>query len=197
MMQFDRLRDMTALPADRLETAFQHEDVIAVLPVSEPGSGEATVLVATPRKLGIATLRRLAGRGRWITRWAPWDAVRFDSGPKRANGPATQSEAPVTVGGKEFRAVLGGSTGTVALRDFGRSARRRRRALVGRELAQSTLSTTGPGHSLRSSRSRVAGQDHIQHPGPESITGSLRRGPFTSRKDGPVPAGPDGVVHPR
>ena len=138
MMQFDGLRDLTALPADRLETAFQREDVIAVLPVSEPGSGEATVLVATPRKLGIATLRRLAGRGRWITRWAPWDAVRFDGGPKRANGPDVQSEAPVTVGGKEFRAVLGGSTGAVALRDFGRSARRRRRALVGRELAQST-----------------------------------------------------------
>ena len=130
-MQFDRLRDLTALPADRLETAFQREDVIAVLPVSRPGSGEATVLVATPGKLGIATLRRFAGRRRWITRWAPWDAVRLDSRPGRADGPAEESQAPVTVGGNDFRSVLGGDAGRVALRDFGRSARQRRRALVG------------------------------------------------------------------
>lgn len=130
-MQFERLRDLTALPADRLETAFQHEHVIAVLPVSEPGSGEATVLVATPRKLGIATLRRLAGRSRWITRWAPWGAVRLDSRATAGSKSSVGSETPVSVGGKRFRSVLGGNTGRAALRDFARSARLRRAKLVG------------------------------------------------------------------
>lgn len=130
-MQFDRLRGMTALPADRLESAFRDEDVLSVLPVSEPGSGVATVLVATPRKLGVATLRRLAGRSRWITRWAPWDAVRVSGHPARADGPGGSNGAAVMIGTRGFRAVLGGTSGRGALRDFVRSARQRRRALGG------------------------------------------------------------------
>lgn len=137
-MQFDGLRDLTTLPADRLETAFEHEDVMAVLPVSEPGSGLATVLVATPRKLGIATLRRMAGTSRWVTRWAPWDAVRLDGRMDPVRGRARQMKAAVIVGGKSFRSVLGGRLGKAALRDFGRSVQRRRRASTDRGLAPKT-----------------------------------------------------------
>lgn len=136
-MRFDRLRDVTALPAERLETAFEHEDVRAVLPVSEPGSGEATVLVATPRKLGIATLRRLAGRSRWITRWAPWDAVQLRGRRAGAAGTTQRRTPPVSVGGRRFRSVLPGDVGKLAWRDFGRYVRQRRRTLRGRESARS------------------------------------------------------------
>lgn len=129
-MQFERLRNLTTLPAERLEMAFEHEHVITVLPVSETGSGEATVLVATPRKLGIATLRRLAGRSRWITRWAPWDAVRLIGRGASATDSNERGKARVSVDGKRFRSVLGGDVGRAALRDFARSTRRRHARLL-------------------------------------------------------------------
>ena len=135
-MRFDSLRDLTSLPVERLDSAFRREQVTAILPVSEPGSGLATVLVATPRKLGLATLRQLAGDDRWMTRWAPWDAVRLpddcaDSGSRRR-----RLQPAVSIDGRSFRPVLGGQPGRVALSDFCRSVQRRRQALARRELAK-------------------------------------------------------------
>jgi hypothetical protein len=127
-VRFDGLRDQTTLPADRLEAAFQHEDVMAVLPVQEPGSSTPTVLVATPRKLGVASLRRLAGTRRWVTRWAPWGAVRLDIGPQSTSRRGKRARSVVTIAGKRFRSMLPGPRGTAAAREFGRSLRRRQRA---------------------------------------------------------------------
>ena len=77
MMRLEDLRDLTTLPSDRLGLDFRAERVLTVLPVSEPNTGQATILVATPTKLGVATLGRPASGSRWVTRWAPWDAVRL------------------------------------------------------------------------------------------------------------------------
>lgn len=136
-MRFDRLRHLTSLPVERLDSAFQREHVTAILPVSEPGSGLATILVATPRKLGVATLRRPAGKGRWITRWAPWDAVRLPDDFTDHGSRLRRLQPAISVDGRSFRPVLGGRLGKVALSDFHRSVLRRRQAYAPRELAGS------------------------------------------------------------
>ena len=130
-MRFEGLRRLSSLPAERLEAALQREHVSAVLPVSELGSGRATVLAATPGKLAIATLRRVAGHDRWIVRWAPWDAVRMPAEPGRPGAPGRV----IDIGGRSFRLVLGARTGRVAARDFRRCLRGRRRSLASREVA--------------------------------------------------------------
>lgn len=134
-MQFDELRDQTTLPADRLQAAFQREEVMAVLPVCEPGSDTPTVLVATPRKLSIASLRRLAGTRRWVVRWAPWGAVRMEAATDPGSSRGQRSRT-LLIGGRRFRSVLRGRRGAAALRAFRRSLRDRRRASSGRSLPQ-------------------------------------------------------------
>lgn len=132
-MRLDGLRHLTSLPAERLEAALQREHVSAVLPVSEVGSGRATVLAATPRKLAVATLRRIAGHDRWIIRWAPWDAVRMPEEVGRYGAPGRRG---VDIDGRSFGLVLGGRAGRVALHDFRRSLQSRRQALARREVAR-------------------------------------------------------------
>ncbi len=132
-MRFDGLRHLCSLPAQRLEAALERERVSAVLPVSEVGSGRATVLVATPRKLAIATLRRIAGHDRWVIRWAPWDALRLH---EEARSGALGRRA-IDIGGRSFVLVLGGRPGRAAVRDFRRHLRRRRQVLARREVAAS------------------------------------------------------------
>jgi hypothetical protein len=126
-MDVHALRHLSSLPAERLELALQRECVGALLPVSEVGSGRPTVLAATPRKLAIATLRRIGGRPRWIVRWAPWDAVRTPGNvvPSRAG-----ERRVIDVGGRRFGLVLDGRPGRVALHEFRRYLRGRRRALA-------------------------------------------------------------------
>ncbi len=130
--------DLTSLPVERLDSAFRREQVAAILPVSELGSGLATILVATPRKLGVATLRRLAGHDHWITRWAPWDAVRLPDDSSDPVARLRHLQPDISVDGRSFRPVLGGQLGTVALSDFRRSVQGRRHALAPRELAGTT-----------------------------------------------------------
>jgi len=132
-MRFDGLRHLCSLPAQRLEAALERERVSAVLPVSEVGSGRATVLVATPRKLAIATLRRIAGHDRWVIRWAPWDALRLRE-EGRSGGSRRRT---IDIGGRSFELVLGGRSGRAAMREFRGHLRRRRQALARRELAGS------------------------------------------------------------
>jgi hypothetical protein len=134
-MRFDGLRLLSSLPAERLEAALQREHVSAVLPVSELGSGRATVLAATPGKLAIATLRRIAGRDRWVVRWAPWDAVRMLEG---VGGSGAAGPRVVDIGGRTFGLVLGARVGRVAVRDFRRCLQGRRRSLARREVAGAT-----------------------------------------------------------
>ena len=136
-MRFDRIRGHTSLPLERLDSAFRREHVAAILPVSEPGSGLATILVATPRKLGVATLRQLAGHDRWMTRWAPWDAVRLPDDLADTGARLRRLQPAISVDGRSFRPVLGGQPGRVALSDFRRSVQGRRRALAPRKLARS------------------------------------------------------------
>ena len=131
-MRYEGLRHLTSLPAERLEAALRREHVTSVLPVSEVGSGRASVLAATPRKLAIATLRRMAGHHRWVVRWAPWDAVRL---PEELP-PASPGQPVLDVGGRRFLLVLGGPAGRVALHDFRRSLRSGRRVLAPREVAR-------------------------------------------------------------
>ncbi len=132
-MRFDGLRHLSSLPTERLEAALQGEHVSAVLPVSEVGSGRATVLAATPRKLAISTLRQIAGRDRWVVSWAPWAAVRMpeEVGPSGALG-----RRVIDIGGRRFGLVLGGRTGRVALRDFRGSLHARRLTLARSEAAR-------------------------------------------------------------
>lgn len=130
-MRFDELRDLTTLPSERLASAFRGERVLSVLPVSGSVSGEATILVATPTKLGVATLAR--DRSRWVTRWAPWDAVGIRvpcvMGAGRRRRSRDRLRTAVRVGGRTFPSVLHGAPGQAALRDFARTVRARRRAL--------------------------------------------------------------------
>ena len=132
-MRFDGLRLLSSLPAERLEAALQREHVSAVLPVSELGSGRATVLAATPGKLAIATLRRIAGRDRWVVRWAPWDAVRM---PEEVPDPGASGRRVIDIGGKSFGLVLGARAGRVAVRDFRRCLQARRQTLARSEAAR-------------------------------------------------------------
>lgn len=133
-MRFDELREWTSLPAEGLEAIFRDERVLAVLPVSEPGSGRASVLVAMPHKVGVATLESVAGQRRWVTRWAPWDAVRLRVRATRRRIRRPRLWAAVDVGGRLFNAVLPQERGRVALRDFARAVRRRHRRLRGAQL---------------------------------------------------------------
>jgi len=133
-MRFDRLRRLSSLPVERLETALQREQVGAVLPVSELGSGRASVLAATPRKLAVTTLRRVGGRDRWIVRWAPWDAVRM---PEEQEGADPADRPVIDIGGRRYGLVLDGMVGRAAVAGFRRYLRRRRRVLA-RELARTT-----------------------------------------------------------
>ena len=135
-MRFDSLRDFTSLPVERLDSAFRREQVTAILPVSEPGSGRATILVATPRKLGLATLRQLEGKGHWMTRWAPWDAVRLHQESADPGASPRRVQPAISVDGRSFHPVLGGLPGRVALSDFHSSVQRRRQLLAPRELAR-------------------------------------------------------------
>jgi hypothetical protein len=131
-MRFEDLRDLTTLPSDGLGAAFRAERVLTVLPVSEPNTGQATILVATPTKLGVATLGRPAGGSRWVTRWAPWDAVRLSTSVVVSSGDRRRSRlrAAVRVGGHTFHGVLPGRPGRAALRDFAHTVRPRRQALA-------------------------------------------------------------------
>jgi hypothetical protein len=128
-MRFGGLRLLSSLPAERLEAALQREHVSAVLPVSELGSGRATVLAATPGKLAIATLLRTAGHDRWIIRWAPWDAVRMPEEVGRSGAPGRRV---IDIGGKSFGMVLGARAGHAAVRDFRRCLQGRRQSLARR-----------------------------------------------------------------
>ena len=134
-MRFDRLRRLSSLPAERLEAALQREQVGAVLPVSELGSGRATVLAATPRKLAVATLRRIGGHDRWVIRWAPWDAVRM---PEEQPPTKTLSRPVIDIGGRRFGLVLDGRAGRAAVNSFRRYLRWRRRVLARDEIAMTT-----------------------------------------------------------
>lgn len=125
-MELDGLRHLCSLPAERLGAALRREDVRAVLPVSEVGSGRPTVLAATPRKLAVATLRRIAGHHRWVVRWAPWDAVRM---PEEVLS-GSFGRRVVDIGGRSFGLVLGGRAGRAALGDFRRYLHGRRYVLA-------------------------------------------------------------------
>jgi hypothetical protein len=130
-MRLDDLQELTTLPGERLGLAFRSERVLAVLPVSEPSTGQATVLVATPTKLGVVTLSRRSGRDRWVTRWAPWDAVRLGTGVVASAGDRSHSRlrAAIRIGGHTFHGVLSGRPGRAALSDFALAVRSRREAL--------------------------------------------------------------------
>jgi hypothetical protein len=134
-MRFDRLRRLSSLPAGRLEAALQRERVGAVLPVSELGSGRATVLAATPHKLAVATLRRFGTHHRWVIRWAPWDTVRM---PEEQDPATTLGRPVIDIGGRRFGLVLDGMAGRAAVHGFRRYLRWRRRVLGREEVARTT-----------------------------------------------------------
>lgn len=126
-MRFEEIRAVAPYANKGAGRAFEGQRVLAVLPVCEEGCEDRALLVATPRKLGIATLRLVGKRRRWVTRWAPWDAVHLE-GSGETSG-AASIQAVVEVGGHHFRGILEGAPGRSALRDFARTLRARRRAL--------------------------------------------------------------------
>jgi len=134
-MRFDELRDLTPLPSRQVESEFRAEQVLAVLPVSEGGPAPSAFLVATPTKLGLATCQPSFG-GSCVTRWAPWDAVRFGAqAPKRSRRRRAPVRAAIRVGSRTFHGVLAGALGQAALRDFARAVRARHEALALRPIA--------------------------------------------------------------
>jgi len=134
-MRFDEFRDLTSLPSGQLESEFKAEKVLAVLPVSEGGPAATAFLIATPTKLGLATCQPSLG-GSCVTRWAPWDAVRFGAqAPKRSRRRRAPLRAAIRVGSRTFHGVLAGALGQIALRDFARAVRSRHEALALRPVA--------------------------------------------------------------
>jgi hypothetical protein len=116
-MRFGELKGLTSLPINLVRDQFRYEEVLTVLPVWEAVTSRDTLLVATRPRLALLFPVRVPPR-HWMTRWAPWDQVRFvDPGP-----PPPQAEdlyrLDVLVGGQTFHAQLRGEAGRRALRDF-------------------------------------------------------------------------------
>ncbi len=115
-MRFGDLEGLSALAIEQLRHRFRNEDVLSVLPVRTADSSLDSLLVATTTMLAILTTDD-GSNSAWMTRWAPWDAVRFAD-----MGAAAAVEdlffLTIVVHRARFHAELRGETGRRALRDF-------------------------------------------------------------------------------
>ena len=118
-MRFEDLPGLTSLPIEPVRHRFRNEEVLTVLPASGEVAARDSLLVATSSKLAILTADADPASHRWMTHWAPWEAVQLaDEGALAA---ATEEETyslTVYAGGLTFHARLWGPAGQRALRDF-------------------------------------------------------------------------------
>jgi hypothetical protein len=122
-MRFRQLAGLTSLPIEAIRSAFHGEDVSTVLPVNDARDGTDTVLVATDVALAMVTGEAGPNGSRWLTRWAPWSAVRISG--------SSHSRLTVQVGPLTFVADPAGEEGHEALVDFLRAAPAAATALTG------------------------------------------------------------------
>jgi hypothetical protein len=130
-MRFSELSGLTGLPIDRLRHRFRNEDVLTVLPVSDELTGRDCLLVATPMKLAVVIADGSPSSDEWMSRWAPWEALRFVHEAEPLAEPDEDTyRLTVHVGGLTFHARLQGDAGRRWLRDFVVAAQACREALT-------------------------------------------------------------------
>ena len=130
-MRFGDLEGLTSLPIERVRHQFRHEEILTVLPVSGDVAGRDSLLVATSSWLAVLTGEADPKSDQWMTRWAPWDAVRFaNEGEAAADADEETYHLTVHIDGLTFQARLSGPAGQRALRDFVVAAQARRAALA-------------------------------------------------------------------
>ena len=124
-MRFLTLKDQTVLPVERIRHQFRNEEVRSVLPARLAGGTSDTLLVATTSALAIVTGVPGSPR-RWLTRWAPWDAVHFGGRieTRHQRGHDVHHLA-VRVDRLRFESYLPGRIGLRAMRDFVDASRAR------------------------------------------------------------------------
>jgi hypothetical protein len=130
-MRFGQLKGLSGLPLGRVRRQFRNERVVAVLPVREDRTSCESLLVATSTALVVLTATEEGAAGHWMTRWAPWDVVRFmdDAEPGTARGARDEHRPMVLVDRGAFHVRVPGEIGKRALREFIAAAQARRMAL--------------------------------------------------------------------
>lgn len=113
-MRFQQLAGLTSLPIDAIRPVFRGEDVRTVLPAHDERDGTDVVLIATGSALAMVTGESGPRGSRWLTRWAPWGAVRISS--------PSDTRLLVRAGPLSYLATLPGEQGRQALGDFVRAA---------------------------------------------------------------------------
>jgi hypothetical protein len=115
-VRFGDLEGLTSLPIEQVRDRFRNEEVLTVLPVRAAGSSRDGLLVATTTMLAILTGDVRPTR-EWMTRWAPWDGVRFADMGATVEG-EDMFFLTIVVDRLRFHAELHGESGRRALRDF-------------------------------------------------------------------------------
>jgi hypothetical protein len=130
-MRFLTLRDQTVLPVERIRDQFRNEEVRSVLPARLEDGTADSLLVATTSALAIITGTADSRRGGWMTRWAPWDAVRLaDRIETRHEAGRDVHHLAVVVDRLRFESYLRDEIGFRAMRDFVEAARARQAELA-------------------------------------------------------------------
>jgi hypothetical protein len=125
-MRFLTLKDQTVLPVERIRRQFRNEEVRSVLPARLEDGTTDSLLVATTSALAIITGAPGSRRRHWMTRWAPWDAVRLDDRIEtRREAGHVVYHIGVGVDRLRFESYLPGDTGLRAMKDFLAASRAR------------------------------------------------------------------------
>lgn len=130
-MRFLTLKDQTVLPVESIRHQFRNEEVRSVLPARLADGTTESLLVATTSALAIITGAPDSRRRRWMTRWAPWDAVRIgDRIETRREQGRDVHHLAVGVDRLRFESYLRDEVGRRAMGDFVDAARARQSELA-------------------------------------------------------------------
>lgn len=125
-MRFLTLKDQTVLPVERIRRQFRNEEVRSVLPARLENGTSDSLLVATTSALAIISGEPGSRRRRWMTRWAPWDAVHLGDRIETQRGSGQDvHRLAVSVDRLRFESYLPGEIGLRAMRDFVAASRAR------------------------------------------------------------------------
>ncbi|CAN5799007.1 hypothetical protein BH23CHL8_BH23CHL8_31160 [soil metagenome] len=125
-MRFLTLKDQTVLPVERIRRQFRNEEVRSVLPARLEDGTTDSLLVATTPALAIISGEPGSRRRRWMTRWAPWDAVRLGDRIETQHAPGHDvHHLEVGVDRLRFESYLPGDIGLRAMQDFVEASRAR------------------------------------------------------------------------
>ena len=118
-MQLNGLAAMTTLPLDLVDRCIGDHDIVSAIPVETDRPVYESILVATQSRIGVVSRRRGVPDGLAV-RWSSWDTVRL--GAHVCASETADVSAPfglvVHIGGRAYLALLDGSAGRAALRDF-------------------------------------------------------------------------------